>query len=876
MSRVPITVRLTLVFAAAMATVLVATGLFVYLRLGAELDSALEESLRSRADDVAALVQRSGPALSRAGDRRLSEVEESFAQIVDARGAVVGGSPGVGARPLLAPPELAQAKQQPSVVARRTAPQLSEDPVSLLATPVEAPGERLLVVIVGTSLADRDEALNVLAAQLLIGGPIALLLTTLTAYALARAALRPVESMRRQAAAISAREPGRRLPLPPTHDELSRLGNTLNAMLARLEGALARERAFVADAGHELRTPLAIMKTELQLALRSSRSRSELQGAVRSAAEETDRLARMAEDLLVIASSEQRELPVLREPIEIGALFDKVLGRFANRAAERGSVLEAHAPAGLSVLADRSRLEQALGNMLDNALRHGGGRIRATAAERDGQLELHVLDEGPGFSADFLERAFERFSRADGARATRGTGLGLAVVEGIAVAHQGQAHAVNRAVGGADVWLSIPREVPAAQPAGELLSPPLTGSAIASGRRAEVPPRRAGSARAGAPRSGLRWVGVLAALVATTLVAAATLPLMSGSSSGTGAALVQVDAPDATDRAGQRDPGAGATQSAALPLAAAAETVPVRHRGDAADDAAIWVNPRAPGASTVIATDKQGGLAVYDLFGKELQYLAGGEMSGVDLRPGVPLGRRTITLVAASDRGDRTVALYRVDDRTRRLAQIGALESGTAVEGLCLHQSRASGTFSVFVDSDRGRVVQWQLITVAGRVSARRVRAFDVGEDVEGCVADDALGHLYIAEEERGIWKYGAEPSAGAKRELVDSTRAGGHLTADVQGLAIAHGPNGAGVLLASSQGSDTFTAYRREAGNAFVRTFRVGGARGIDDVEETDGIHVTTAALGSRFPNGLFVAQDGDNGNETQNFKLVPWRPLP
>ena len=872
MRRVPITVRLTLVFAAAMATVLIATGLFVYLRLGAELDRALDEGLRSRADDVAAFVQRSGPASSQTDDRRLTEAEESFAQIVDARSAVVGGSPGVGDRPLLAQRELAQAKRQTSLVERRIVPQLSEDPLRLLATPVESPGERLLVVIVGTSLADRDEALNLLAAQLLIGGPIALLLTTLAAYGLARAALRPVDSMRRQAAAISAEEPGRRLPLPPTGDELSRLGETLNAMLARLEGALAHERAFVADAGHELRTPLAIMKTELQLAMRSSRSRGELQDAVRSAAEETDRLARMADDLLVIASSEQRELPLRRERTEVGALLDTVLGRFAKRAAELGCVLEAEVPAGLSVPVDRLRLEQALGNMLDNALRHGGGRVTVSAAERDGQLELHVLDKGPGFSPEFLERAFERFSRADGARATRGTGLGLAVVEGFAVAHQGHAHAANRKSGGADVWLSLPLGDRVAQPAGELRSPLRTAPTVGAGAGAQ--PR---SADAGRLRRGMRLAGVLAALCATALVAAATLPFVTGSSSGTGAALVQVAEPDDdADRALETDPRAAPTAAAELSLAPAAETAPVRHRGDAAEDAAIWVNARAPATSTVIATDKQGGLAVYDLLGRELQYLDDGEMSGVDLRPGFPLGRRSITLVAASDRSDDTVALYRVDDRTRRLAPVGALEAGTAVEGLCLHQSRASGAFSVFVDGDQGQLDQWQLIPVAGRVSARRVRSFDVGGDVEGCVADDALGHLYVSEEERGIWKYDAEPSGGAKRTLVDSTGADGHITADVQGLAIAHGPNASGVLLASSQGSDTFTAYRRGGDNAFVRTFRVGAAGGIDGVEDTDGIHVTTAALGGRFPNGLFVAQDGVNGGQNQNFKLVPWRPLP
>jgi signal transduction histidine kinase len=261
--------------------------------------------------------------------------------------------------------------------------------------------------------------------------------------------------MRSQADAISGAEPGRRLTLPPTRDELRRLGETLNAMLARLDAALAHERAFVADASHELRTPLAVLKMELELALRGERSRGELQDAVQAAAEETDRLVRIAEDLLVIARSEQRRLPVRLKSTDVGEIFATLLGRFGRRAEELGYALEVDAPGGLTVLADRLGLEQALGNMVDNALRYGHGPIRLLAEERPGSVELHVLDEGTGFAPGFLPRAFERFSRDDNSR-SGGTGLGLAVVESIAVAHGGTARAANRPTGGADVWLSLP------------------------------------------------------------------------------------------------------------------------------------------------------------------------------------------------------------------------------------------------------------------------------------------------------------------------------------------------------------------------------------------------------------------------------------
>jgi signal transduction histidine kinase len=454
-SRLPITIRLTLVFALAMAAVLAATGVFMHSRFASDLDATLDEGLRSRADDVATFVQRRGAGSIRSRPGRLTEANESVAQVVGPRGELVDGSAQVGGRPLLRPGELGRARTRTVLVERRLVPWVDEDPMRLLATPVEARGERV-VVVVGTSLGDRDDALDVLAAELLIGGPLALLLATLAAWGLARAALRPVESMRCEAAVISGAEPGRRLSVPRTRDELSRLGETLNAMLDRLEDALAQERAFVTGASHELRTPLAILKAELELALRQGGSRHELQDGLRVAAEEAERLVRITEDLLVLARSERRRLPVHKEWVEVDAVFATVMGRFAPRAHELGRGLEAHAPHDLRVPVDRVRLEQALGNMVDNALRHGSGRVRLVATERAGRVELHVCDEGPGFAPDFLPRAFGRFSRADEARGSEGTGLGLAVVEGIAVAHGGHAEAANGDSRGADVWLALP------------------------------------------------------------------------------------------------------------------------------------------------------------------------------------------------------------------------------------------------------------------------------------------------------------------------------------------------------------------------------------------------------------------------------------
>ena len=186
----------------------------------------------------------------------------------------------------------------------------------LLAVPVRANGKRA-VVVVGTTTDSRDESLTDLAQLLLLGGPVALLLASLAAYGVAALALKPVEEMRSRAAEISAERPDRRLPVPPTDDEVARLGKTLNEMLERLAEALEHERTFVADASHELRTPLAILRTELELALARGRSPAELREALASAAEEADRLNQLSEDLLTIAQTERGELPLRYERVDL-------------------------------------------------------------------------------------------------------------------------------------------------------------------------------------------------------------------------------------------------------------------------------------------------------------------------------------------------------------------------------------------------------------------------------------------------------------------------------------------------------------------------------------------------------------------------------
>jgi signal transduction histidine kinase len=439
-----------------MALVLAATGLFVYQRLGTVTSHSIDDGLRSRADEVSAVIRQNGIGPREQGGRRLSERDEAFTQVLDTRGGIIDFSSGpTSERPVLTPAELARARTQTMLLTHEDVAAADHTQARLLATPREARG-RQLIVVVGTSLEDRNDTLKNLGKLLLIGGPAALLLASLAGYGIASASLRPVERMRRRAAAVSAAEPGQRLPVPPTNDEIGRLGHTLNAMLARLETALNRERTFVSDASHELRMPLSVLKTELELALRRGRSVEELEAALRSAAEETDRLVQLAEDLLVIARSDQGKLPVRLADFKVGDVLDDVKERFAIRSREVGRPVVAEAPDGLELTADPLRLRQALGNMVDNALRYGDGEVRLSASASNGRVSLRVSDEGPGFPPEFLETAFERFSRADGSRGRGGAGLGLSIVEAIAKAHRGSAGAANRPGGGADVWLEVP------------------------------------------------------------------------------------------------------------------------------------------------------------------------------------------------------------------------------------------------------------------------------------------------------------------------------------------------------------------------------------------------------------------------------------
>jgi signal transduction histidine kinase len=316
---------------------------------------------------------------------------------------------------------------------------------------------RRLFVVTGSAMDQASHTLASLRLLLVTGGPAALALACLAAWLLAGAALRPIERMRREAAAISVSEPGRQLPVPAANDEVARLGRTLNSLLIRLAEAAEREQRLLDDASHELRTPLSILKAELDLTLSRDRQPAELEAALRSASEETDRLARLADDLLVLSRSRAAGLRIHRMPTPLRDLLGRACAGHQTRVREHGARIEWEAPE-VDIPADPMRLRQALDNMLDNAIRHGqdtGGLIRVEAAVSGGVATIVTENSGPGFAAGLLPRAFEPFVRGhENQAAGYGAGLGLAIVRAVAQAHGGTATAAN-VPGGARVTMTV-------------------------------------------------------------------------------------------------------------------------------------------------------------------------------------------------------------------------------------------------------------------------------------------------------------------------------------------------------------------------------------------------------------------------------------
>lgn len=313
---------------------------------------------------------------------------------------------------------------------------------------------------------------------------------------------------------------------------------------------------------------------------------------------------------------------------------------------------------------------------------------------------------------------------------------------------------------------------------------------------------------------------------------------------------------------------------------AAIETQPTLQgkNDDSADDPAIWIHPENVEESVIIGTDKKGGLATYNMQGKQLNYYSTGDMNNCDLRYNFALNGDTIDILAASNRTKQSFSLFRIKENGELDSvhnRIIISKMTDDVYGLCMYQSKKTGLFYVFVNDKSGEVEQYELFAVENKVDAKLVRTFKLGTQTEGMVADDETRTLYIGEEMAGIWKFDAEPDDSPEGKFIPkSSEENQNIKYDIEGLAIYDSGNGNGYLVASSQGNYSYAVFERQGENKYLGSFRITDGE-IDGVEETDGLEISNVSLPG-FPKGILVVQDGYNydGNKkkSQNFKYISW----
>jgi heavy metal sensor kinase len=441
--RLPIRARLVVLHVSLLAVILAALFTFLVLRLRSDLVAGIDESLSSRAAQIALGLRGSGEGefqdVSGAALRGLPR-GESAAQLLSSGGAVLESSGDESARrPLLGPRDLHRVLSGARVRGTVSPPPEGEQ-LRVLAVGDHRPGTTR-VVVVATSLEEVDRSVARLELLLLVAGPAALLAAGLGGWLLARRALLPVSRMTQEAAEIGVHRLDERIEVPGTADEVARLATTLNDMLDRLQRGAEERRRFVADASHELRTPLAVMATELDVSLRSAELSADAKEVLASAREEVGRMSRVVEDLLTLARIDEGRLELARRPVSLPAVAGDVVGKLSTFAAERGIVVRVEGGAAV-VRGDPERLEQVLTNLVENAVKYSpdGTTVLVRTWGNGSEAGLSVSDAGPGIPAAAVPRVFDRFYRVDAARsrAEGGSGLGLAICREIVEAHGGR------------------------------------------------------------------------------------------------------------------------------------------------------------------------------------------------------------------------------------------------------------------------------------------------------------------------------------------------------------------------------------------------------------------------------------------------------
>ncbi|WP_148613199.1 sensor histidine kinase [Nocardioides rubriscoriae] len=433
LARLPLRVRLVAGFSATMLLVLTAMGAVVYWRVQFALDRQLDGDLTSQTRALAPLVGPDGQVSS--GVR--GAVEGDLYQVLDRDGDVLAASPGLPSGALVLPATAAAALRGPVLRDVGALLPTTRDPLRVYVTALPAPGgQDAAFLVVAIRRNHRDEALLELLVQLSVAGFGALLATAFVGDRLARFALQPVERYRARAEEIIAGDTSVRLEVPAErHDEVTRLGDTLNTMLAALEGALERERQFVNDASHELRTPLTLLTTRVQLARRRPRTVAEHEVVLAEIETDVTRLVALAEHLLDVGGAQD----TADRSADLAALATEAVSRRNALDRQPGPCRASTTAAGpVRVPLSDAAAEQLIGNLLDNAAKHGRPPVRVTVDHVDAVARMRVVDSGEGMDPDLLATATRRFTRAAGARSRDGFGLGLSLVERLVVGAGGQ------------------------------------------------------------------------------------------------------------------------------------------------------------------------------------------------------------------------------------------------------------------------------------------------------------------------------------------------------------------------------------------------------------------------------------------------------
>jgi signal transduction histidine kinase len=417
--------RITVVATVVVLLVLTAAGGSLIAAQRAVLTDSVDEVLQRQATTIARQVDagRLPSSLPGQGD------EEAFAQVIDDAGRVVASTsytPSLRAPTPAAPANAAG--QEATVVSARSSSNDLE--YRILSEP-----HRAVVIRVGTPLDDVNDSVAALTRGLLVMIPAAALLLAALAWLVVGRVLRPVEAIRRQVAEIGGTSLDRRVPQPRGTDEIAELARTMNVMLDRVESAATRQRRFVADASHELRSPLARIRAELEVD-RAHPESADLQATHHSVMEEAETLQSLIDDLLLLARSDGAQSLERRAPVD---LDDIVMGEVARVRAGGVVTVDVSAVSGAQVLGDATQLARIVRNLLDNAARHGGPSVQVSLTEEGGTAVLSVADDGDGIPSEAHDRVFERFARMDDARSSAdgGTGLGLAIARELAHAHSG-------------------------------------------------------------------------------------------------------------------------------------------------------------------------------------------------------------------------------------------------------------------------------------------------------------------------------------------------------------------------------------------------------------------------------------------------------